>query len=337
VPRPLFALLIVACASSPLLAQEADRPGPVPPPEAEAAVTPRPGPLSVRGHSLFQIAAIDFVPDAPLPIARGAWEVHFSGTWINVFNYDPGKFVIDGEFVRASASFWYGMTEDVIVGAIVPVEYIGGGWLDGLIMDFHDAFDLGQGGREEFDTDEFQIVVGDEKRDARSAAYLGDITLAMQARLLGKSDAHPGLLLGWKLKLPTATDNDFHDTHGPAIGVTIAADWSVAGFQVYAGLGAAYVGNTVVIGEELERLQYSFLISVERVIVDRVSAVIQVLAQSPIARDFHEFSDWTVEVSTGIKIQVSKSVAFQWAVLENLFNFDNSPDVGVHAALVISR
>lgn len=98
----------------------------------------QPGPLDVRGHSLFQVATVDFSPDAPLYIPAGRMEIHTSVTWLNIFNYVEGQYLIDGEFARASATLWYGLTDRWQVGVTLPIEYIGGGVMDTFIEAFHE-------------------------------------------------------------------------------------------------------------------------------------------------------------------------------------------------------
>lgn len=318
-----------------IVAQEEGDPESLPPPVLREKPDPvRPGPLGVRGHSLFQIATIDFTPDAPFGMPEGAVELHASLTWLNIFNYDPGDFAIDGEFARASATLWYGLSDDWQVGLTVPIEYVGGGLMDTFIEGFHDFLGLSQGGREEFEEGRFQIGKADppgslQWEDSDSGVHLGDVTLSVRHQWSSR------LSIGFKLKFPTSAPNDFYESHSMGVGVDANLVVPVDDWLFYFGFSAAMVGNIEVLGERLEPFQMSFLAAVERVIAEDLSIVAQVLAQSPIARDFHEFSDWSSEVSLGLKVRILDGVTLQVALIENLFRFDNSADFGIHAGFVL--
>jgi len=59
----------------------------------------------------------------------------------------------------------------------------------------------------------------------------------------------------------------------------------------------------------------------------------QILAESGVARDFHQFSDATYEVMLGYRRHLSPGVSMDIGILENILAFDNSPDIGFHTAL----
>lgn len=313
----------------------------LPPPLPRTESLPlRMGPLGVRGHSLFQLSTIDFTPDAPVSIPDGEWELHTSITWLNVFNYQSETYLIDGEFVRAAATLWYGITDRWQVALTVPVEYIGGGLMDSFIEGFHDFAGLDQGGRREFDRDGFRIGVAGEDgildwRPSDSGSRLGDVTIALRHRAIDATPGAPGFSFGFKLKFPTSADSDFYESHNLGLGVDANLFYPVDDWFFYLGFSAAMIGDAEVIGEPLEPFQVSFLAAIERKIDDDFSVVAQILTQSPIARTFHEFAEWSTELSLGVKIRLLDNVTFQCALLENLFRFDNSADFGVHVGFVL--
>lgn len=307
---------------------------------AEAEEPLRPGPLGVRGHSLFQVATVDFTPDAPLYLDAGSFELHTSITWLNVFNYVENAYVIDGEFARASVTAWYGLTDRWQIGATLPIEYIGGGLLDTFIEGFHDAFRLDQGGREEFEEGKFQVGTsngrgGFDWRSSKTSASIGDIVLASRYRILDPTETAPGVSVGFRMKVPTAARTDFYESHGIGLGLDMNVFYPFGDWLLYGGFSAAMVGETEVLGQSLEKMQYALLLAVERRISPDLSIVAQLLAQSPLARHFHEFSDWSTEVSLGMKVRLHPHLTLQIAAIENLFNFDNSPDLGFHLGFVI--
>ena len=58
------------------------------------------------------------------------------------------RILLDGESYRWTLSFRYGLTDTAEVGIELPWVMHGGGFLDSFIIDWHDAFGLPQGGRD---------------------------------------------------------------------------------------------------------------------------------------------------------------------------------------------
>jgi len=89
-----------------------------------------------------------------------------------------------------------------------------------------------------------------------------------------------------------------------------------------------------VLGVRLRRTQWSALAAVEYRASKRTSYVVQGLVTSASARDFGDFAKPTYEVTLGFKRVLGPDLLLEASVLENLFIFDNSPDVGFHVGLV---
>lgn len=172
-------------------------------------------------------------------------------------------------------------------------------------------------------------------RDSSSGLQLGDVMVASRVRVLDPTEHAPGVSVGFRMKLPTATNSDLYESHGLGLGLDANVFFPYEDWFFYGGLSAAMVGNTEVLGEELQRLQYSLLLAVERKISRDFSVVLQFLGQSPIAENFYEFSEGSAEVSLGMKLRIHDRITIQMAAIENLFNFDNSPDFGFHMGFVI--
>ena len=88
------------------------------------------------------------------------------------------------------------------------------------------------------------------------------------------------------------------------------------------------------LGIRLRRTQWSAMAAVEYRASTRTSYLLQGLVTSPSAKDFGDFAKPTYEVTLGFKRVLSRDLLLEASVLENLFVFDNSPDVGFHVGLV---
>jgi hypothetical protein len=94
-------------------------------------------------------------------------------------------------------------------------------------------------------------------------------------------------------------------------------------------------GQRRMIGIELNRWHRSGLLALEyHPKKSRHSAVIQVLAESGVARTFSEFRNGTYEAVLGYKYLASPATLIEIGLLENMFFHDNSPDLGLHVGVI---
>jgi hypothetical protein len=54
-----------------------------------------------------------------------------------------------------------------------------------------------------------------------------------------------------------------------------------------------------------------------------------------LAKDYYQFSKRTFEMMVGYKRRIGDRLIVEIGYLNNLFNFDNSPDMGIHLGLTV--
>ncbi|TNF73278.1 MAG: DUF3187 family protein, partial [Bacteroidetes bacterium] len=57
----------------------------------------------------------------------------------------------------------------------------------------------------------------------------------------------------------------------------------------------------------------------------------QYMFNEAVIKDLGKWSDPSHEINLGFKWKVSRGGTLEFALVENLFTFDNSPDFGIHA------
>jgi hypothetical protein len=79
--------------------------------------------------------------------------------------------------------------------------------------------------------------------------------------------------------------------------------------------------------------QVALLTTIEYPWTDRFSIILQQLINTGAAEDFYQFSESTYELTLGLKAEFLTNTFFEFGLIENLWNFDNSPDLGLHFGL----
>ena len=248
---------------------------------------------------------------------------------------DGDAFYIDGEFGLANLVVHYGLGERLDVFAIQPFFTFTGGDLDSVIYNFHDTFGIGQAGRALVAENQFQILLkhdGDQFVffDRPSSGGFGDPTVGLRYVL-------PSKPTGWEIgfeaavKLPFADETKFLSSGGIDYGlqVALARRWRKNAVV----LNASYVFTDefkLASGfrpSDLPAINLSYL----RRIGSRTTAVVQLMMAGSIFSDVTDSALSEIEFQTtfGVKWELRKG-ALGLALTENIFNFANTPDIGVH-------
>lgn len=299
------------------------------------------GPLLLRPQSPFSVLRYSPTPLPPVVTPKGVWELRSVVNWNNYFAVDPGgRYLIDAESVGVTLGAAYGLTDRSDVRIALPVSYRGGGRLDSFIEDFEQALGVPNEVRERYPRDRYhvRIVAEDgtvfERTGADAGWGLEDLTLGLRYQLARGTESSPALLLfsGWKL--PVGRESSLRSTGGTDAALGVAVGQRLGRFNLYGSLTAMHFSFSQFGGIELARRQWSLFAGVEFRKSRRTSWLLQSSVTSPAARDFADFSKRTYEITLGFKRLLAPDVVFEASVLENLFVFDNSPDVGFHLGLV---
>jgi hypothetical protein len=322
-----------------------------------------PVPFRVRNQTFPTLLVMGFSPRPAYALPEGAWALEVNASQSNNFQHSknvesylrtrPGnpqplsgddlaaivamngdRFYIDGEITVIDVGVHYGLTERLGLAVRVPWFGYSGGFMDGMIYGFHDTFGLGQAGRDVVADDQFQVLVGfgDEvyvTDGAPTSGGFGDPVATLHYTF-------PGRLRGWVLglegglKAPIA-DNEVNLSSGSwDVGLQLNAQRQWRRHAVVLNLAWVVPGEFRPEGFEpatLPSLNASWLIRVGH----HTSAVVQALFSENIFREATDtpLSELEFQVTLGAKFDLSFGT-LGVGVTENVFNFDNTPDLALH-------
>lgn len=261
--------------------------------------------------------------------------------WNNYFAVDPGgRYIVDAEALALIFGASCALSDTTEVAVSVPVSYRGGGILDGFVEGFERAMGVPNEERARHPRDRFLVrVVGEDgtvfERTGSAAGWgLEDMAVGVRYQLTRGSEERPALLLygGWKA--PIGREHALRSTGGNDLGVGVAVGHKLGRFHLYASANAMRFASSSFGAVALARHQWSLFAGSEFRKSPRTSWLLQAVVTSPAAPGFADFGKRTWEVTLGFKRLVTPDLMLEMSVLENLFVFDHSPDVGFHLGLV---
>ncbi len=285
--------------------------------------------------------------------ASGRVQLSYIGRWINVWAYNNelhiplkewnnvyttpahyGTFLLDYEGYMAGVRASVLVGDAVSLEVKVPVYYITGGKLDGSIEAFHSALDIGQHRRDEWPRNEThlmyvtpwgsKVVAGS---DAMRGAYLGDISLGAAWHIRA---GNPSVGLRLTTVVPSADVPETSDS-GSRYTLQLTASWQHGSFCGYHGIGYTRYNSTGIASLNLKKWRLSLLSALEYRINHDWSLIAHGMVASA-AADYPRLDKNVIELSCGFKRRFENYV-LEFAFVENLFFYDNSPDIGFHVAV----
>lgn len=316
------------------------------------------GPFELHDVHLLAQPRLTPAPAAPFTLGRGRTRVRLGLLWGNSFAWAqdaPGetprarRYLIDGEALTLNAACERGLGERVDVGLRLPLQWRGGGRLDGFIDAFHRAFrfaGVGDGMRPAFRRDAWRVE--GRTPDGRPLTWngadgfgLGNLELHVR---VGPARAGPGHGGGAtslrtargagfiaRLSLPTGTGGFAGQ------GVALAAQALAArplGTRAagYAGVGALAGGSHRARGVGYARVRGHAFAVLERRLGARASLVAGSEIATRLARDVDGFpgTHWTAHA--GAWLDLGRDSRLGLAVVENIVSQAATSDLTVHVA-----
>jgi len=324
-------------------------------------------PFRIRDYTFPSYLVLGFAPAPAAPLGRGHSAIEFHYSVISDFQASPEvedylkesrggirrpldnadvafilglpqgqSYYIDGEFSMMEFVVHWGLSERLDLGLSVNYIHYGGGLLDGFIFDVHDAAGVGQQGRDFVHDDNVQVVLG---RDVGQ-----DVVLLNRPVSGGLSD--PGIFLryalpvidNWRfnfttgIKVPLANENNFLSTGSWDFGFQLVIDRQYIRDALIFNLGAVFPGEfkqTDFDPPTLPFININWLHRFEQWTNTRFFLQ-TLLAEHPYRELVNsELSDLEIQLTVGLKWDTSMGV-IGLGLTENFFNFDNTPDIGVH-------
>jgi len=260
---------------------------------------------------------------SPSYAPKGSWVSFTSLTWGNVWDVNEGHYKIDGEWLFFSTKASYALCDEVEVGLCIPVAGRTGGFGDGLIEGFHNLFGLRNADRDHYPRDEMVIEVNSS--DGKKVLYeggewgLGDISLYGSWIVTEGNRVLPCAVIEAGITLPTGDEDKLLGIGEPVWGMAVLMIKRIGSSRWIVNVGASgsYCNRDRILGVEVNREQF-------------MSLIMQELMSSPFAKDFYDLSRPTNELNVGMKLRIGDVGTMEFSAQEDLFNFNNSADFGLH-------
>lgn len=172
--------------------------------------------------------------------------------------------ILDGESYRWTLAARYGIGPRFEAGIEIPYIIYGGGFLDGFVEEWHNIFQLPQGGRDSAPRDRLNFShAKDGVRKLgmdRAGSGIGDITLTAGMRLHDAldDDSRQSLALRASLKLPSGDSGSLRGSGGTDAALSLCAgmirftEWGSLG--LFGSLGGMVLGDGEVLADQQNNL-----------------------------------------------------------------------------------
>lgn len=323
------------------------------------------GPIRLRDLSPFSLQRLDFQPASALAEVPRHWALELNLSQTNTFVMSPNVadyleargsraplgpaeaaalealgedyYYFDGAITVLHLTAHYALSERASVYAMLPVQKHSGGFLDASIEGFHETFGLGNAHREHAPRNEYTVLMrlGEERLrfDGAPGGGLGDPVLGLRYR-----DRLGG---GWRLVLeaaatvPAGTVNAFFANGAADAGLQVSLQRQRGAHGFYLSANQVWVGRPEVFAAAIRRRVPSLTLAYEYALDARTSLIGQFTAARSSFRSGPDrgLTENEYQASIGWRRSWADGRYLTVAFTENLFTFDNTPDIGLHLGL----
>ncbi len=254
----------------------------------------------------------------------------------------PGgtAFILDGETLRSLVDFGIGLGGRFEIDAEIPLLLHTSGFLDPFIDDYHDRLGLPDGGRTAFARDRYIAgYVGDGEEifidRPPGGVRPGDLVLTGRAALLKSGDQRPDIAAGLSLKLPTGSARRLDGSGSVDAGVSFQISRRFERSTLHGGYAVARIGDWALAPRLPLHSSRSLFVAYSFAATARSHLVVQILRSSgPFSfRPGSDLGRVAQEITAGFRHRMHGGLQLEWAVIENLDRYLNTPDAGVFLGL----
>ncbi len=250
----------------------------------------------------------------------------------------PGEnYLVDLESAQLDLTVHYQFTETLTGYLTASAISYQGGFLDGMIEEFHDVFGLSSFGRPAASQNDVNVIYDLNAMqlaffDAPTDGGLTDPTIGL--RYAGTT--LPGawqLTLEAAIKVPVDGRRDFLSTGRTDYGIQASFQRFGQHHAFYVDAAAVkYTGASAPVPQE-SRVVPTIILGYERRLTDSTNLNLQAYASESVythkTTDLDELLERKYQMSLGVRHRIRKTL-LSFAVTENIYNFNNTPDIGFH-------
>lgn len=300
------------------------------------------GTLEIRSQSPTQSMRLTLPMVIPGDIKPG-WGIHTHSTWTNVWA-DGREFLLDYEMLDTGLAVTYGFDTRLGLAVAFNNRNYFGGEMDNFIQEFHDLFGISQSGRDEVPKDRKVIQLFDPQT-GKTAVELsaGDLNNSRIELLLNYNISHgtrtwPSVNVYGVASYAVNSAEVFKDDNQVdfGFGLGFAKRWSKR-WYTYAAVGFSIFDDREVRERaanvktvKFEDKQLTGMFSLSWHYTPNFAILAQYLYNGPAVKDIDKLDKPSHEVSLGFKWNTRRYGVIEFAFIENIITFDNSPDFGLH-------
>lgn len=328
------------------------------------------GLLRSRDLTPFGFLRLDLRPAYALAIEPGSWafeaELAFQNTWalspeverylvsleagerrdlgpadVAAIQALPGEnYLVDMESAQLDVTMHYKMSDTMTAYLTTSAVTYQGGFLDGMIEEFHDVFGFSSFGRPAarqndvnviYDLNALQLALF----DAPTRGGFTDPTVGLRYAGLHLS-GNWQVTLEAAVKLPVDGRRDFLSTGRTDYGAQASFQRFSDHHAWYVDVAAVkYAGAGPPVPQE-SRLVPTVILGYERRLTDQTNLNLQAYASESVytheTTDLDELLERKYQLSLGLRHRF-RNALLSFAVTENIQNFNNTPDIGFHLGI----
>ncbi len=324
--------------------------------------SPATGPFMQRDQFPVRMLFLGLRPDAgdllPRRSVRWSLRLDYANTYASTFpvgdrliadDYyqaappDEYRLFVDTETLRVSVDLDWRIASRLQIGATMPFLKHGGGFLDGVVEGFHRMFKLSNGGREWTPRNDYGVFVVRNRRfwirSMESTDFRpGDLVVRMKTPL-NRDGREFILALAGAVKLPTGSLETLTGSGGTDVQAALFATWRPRlpkrDLVFHANLAHSRLGRATR-GEGFPLRSIStLLLAFEYRTPGRLAALVQTqvnIGPFPGSR-LGPLNRTAIEATAGVRYALSESLSLDIGITENLSQYQNTPDVGLHARI----
>jgi len=254
------------------------------------------------------------------------------------------QILLDGESYRWTLAARYGVSDRFEAGIDIPYILYGGGFLDGVIVDWHKTFNFPQGGRDSAPRNRLNYSYfkdGVQKLDMRHAGSgIGDIVLNGGMKLYEAADvgSRESLVLRASLKLPTGESSSLRGSGSTDFSLHLCGsmnsftDWGSLG--VFGSAGGMVLTKGDVLPDQQNNLAGFGMVGLGWGPAEWISFKLQMNAHTALYHDsaLNELSQHSLMLVGGGALRLPDGYLLDIGVSENV-SVATAPDVSFHLGL----
>ena len=257
------------------------------------------------------------------------------GSWANIWTQGK-RYDLDYEILHSRLSLSYGVNHRFLFTAAFEKKNYFGGAMDGFLIAFHNLIGVEQDGRDKVKSNKAHYLFRDAQGhvivDSTDIAVFNNNALQASVSYILTPGSRwlPAVNLSgtvsWSLNTPLMGSGEAVDT---AFGVGLSKRWAKK-WLTYHEVSFIYFGKNELPHFSMKNNGYSLINAVVWEWRPSISWLLQFMYTNGLIKDFPDLKDPSYEAHIGMKWQTKHDGMFEFAVIENVINYDNSPDFGVH-------